>query len=94
MVSNETCQNFCDKRLARPGSKHPIWQRSQPIGYKTKFSQRDNICLVDFKYNITYQNGLGETNARLIFIPSYLKYQKSYLTTYMDELSTKSCCLL
>ena len=28
--------------------------------YKVKFSQRDNIYLVDLKYNITYQNIWGE----------------------------------
>ena len=50
MVSNKTYQNFLDKSLVRSGSKYPIWQRSQPISYKAKFSQRDNIYLVDFKY--------------------------------------------
>ena len=47
-------QNFCEKRLIRPGSKYPNWQRSQPISYKAKFSQRDNVYLVYLKYNITY----------------------------------------
>ena len=45
------------------------YDRDQPINYKAKFLQRDNICLVDFKYNITYQNVRGETNVRPIFIP-------------------------
>ena len=39
-VSNRTYQNFRDKSLVRPGSKYPNWQRSQPISYKVKFSQR------------------------------------------------------
>ena len=55
-VSNKTYQNFCDKRFVRPGSNYSTWQRSQPISYKAKFSQRDNIYLVDLKYSITYQN--------------------------------------
>ena len=55
-VSNKTYQNFCDKKLVWPWSKYPIWQRCQPISYKAKFWQRDIIYLVDFKYNITYQN--------------------------------------
>ena len=59
-VSNKTYQNLLDKRLVRPGSKYPTWQRSQPISCKAKFSQNDNIYLVDLKYNITYQNIQGE----------------------------------
>ena len=59
-VSNRTYQNFRDKRLVRPGSKYPNWQRSQPISYKAKFSHRDNIYLVDLKSNITYQNIRGK----------------------------------
>ena len=53
-VSNKTYQYFRDKSLIRPESKYS--NRPQPISYKTKFSQRDNIHLVDLKYNITYQN--------------------------------------
>ena len=80
-VSDKTYQIFRDKRLVTPGSKYAIWQRSQPISYKAKFLQRDNVYLVDFKYNITYQNirgGRGGTKVRPIFIPSCLKWQKSY----------------
>ena len=40
-VSDKTYQNFRDKKLVRPGSKYPIWQKSQSISYKAKFSQRD-----------------------------------------------------
>ena len=58
----------CEKWLVRLGSKYPIWQRSQPIKYKVNFSQRDNIYLVDLKYNMTYQNIQGETKVRPIFI--------------------------
>ena len=68
-VSNKTYQNFRDKRLVRPGSKCPNWQRSQPISYKAKFSQRYNIYLVDLKCNITYQNIREKTKVRPIFIP-------------------------
>ena len=66
-VSNNTYQNFRDKRLVKPGSKHPIWQRSQPITYKAKFFQRDNIYLVDFKYSITYQKIQGQLRSDLLF---------------------------
>ena len=59
-VSNRTYQNFRDKRLVRPGSKCPNWERPKPISYKAKFSQRDNIYLVDLKYNINYQNIWGK----------------------------------
>ena len=68
-VSNRTYQNFRDKRMVRSGSKCPNWQRSQPISYKAKFSQRYNIYLVDLKCNITYQNIRGKTKVRPIFIP-------------------------
>ena len=66
------CQKFIQlgyKRLVRLGSKCPNWQRSQPISYKAKFSQRYNIYLVDLKRNITYQNIRGESKVRPIFIP-------------------------
>ena len=33
------------------------------------FSQRDNIYLLDLKYNKTYQNTWGKTKVRLGFIP-------------------------
>ena len=68
-----------------------IDQRSQPISYKAKLSQRENIYLVDLKYNITYQNIRGKTKVRQILyheMPEMAK--KSYLTTYRHELSTKS----
>ena len=64
-----TYHNFCHKSLVRPKSKSPNWQRSQTISYKTKFSRRDNIYLVDLKYNITYQNIWGKTKVRPIFMP-------------------------
>ena len=64
----KTYQNFHDKRLVKPGSKYPVWQRSQPISYKTKFSQSDNIYLLDLKYNITYQNICRKTAVRLFFM--------------------------
>ena len=55
-----TYHNFCHKSLVRPKSKSPNSQGSQPLNYKTKSSQRDNIYLVDLKYNITYQNIRGK----------------------------------
>ena len=66
-VSNKTCQNFHDKRLVRPRSKSPNWQRSQPISYKAKFWQGYNIYLIHHKYNITYQNTRGETEVGPLF---------------------------
>ena len=51
-----TYRNFCHKCLVRPKSKSSHWQGSQLISYKAKFSQRDNIGLLDLKYNKTYEN--------------------------------------
>ena len=76
-VSNKTYQNFREKRLVRPGSKYPIWQRSQSISYKAKFSQRDNIYLVGFKCTITYQNIRGKTKVRSILCPEKPKMAKT-----------------
>ena len=72
-VSNRTYQNFCDKRLVRPGSKCPNLQRSQTISYKTKFWQRDNIYLVYLKSNITYQNIRGKLRSDWFLYPEMLK---------------------
>ena len=88
-VSNRTYQNFRDQRLVRPGSKFPNWKRSQPISYKAKFSQRCNIYLVDLKCSITYQNTGGKLRSDQFLYHEIPKMAKSYLTTYMDELSTK-----
>ena len=65
-----TYHNFRDKSLVRPKCKSPNCHRSQPISYKARFSHRDNIYLVDLKYNITYQNIPGKTKVRPIFIPT------------------------
>ena len=62
-------QSSSHNSLARLKGKSPNLQRSHPISYKAKFSQRDNIYLVDYKYNITYQNIGGKTKVRPIFIP-------------------------
>ena len=59
-----TYRNFRRKSLVRPKSKSLNWQASQPKSYKTKFSRRDNIYLVDQKYNRTYQNIRGETKVK------------------------------
>ena len=77
-----TYHNFRHKSLARPKSKSPNWQGSQPISYKAKFSQRDNIYLKDLKCNITYQNIRGKTKVRPIFIPwnAYSKKVTQQLT--------------
>ena len=64
-----TYHNFRHRNLVRPGSKYPIWNRSQPISYKAKFSQKDNTYLVDLKYNTTYQNILGKIKVRPFFMP-------------------------
>ena len=71
-----TDHNFCYKSLVRPKSKSPNWQWSQPISYKAKFSHRDNIYLVDLKYNITYQNARGKTKVRPILYPEMPKMAK------------------
>ena len=34
------------------------------MSYKATFPQRDNIYLVDLKYNVTYQNIRGKTQVR------------------------------
>ena len=88
-VWNKTYQNFRDKRLVRPGSECPNWQRSQPISYKPIFSQRYNIDLVDHKYNITYQNIQGKLRSDLFSYQEKPKWRKNYPTTNMDELSAK-----
>ena len=79
-----TYRNFRHKSLVRPKSKSPKWQGSQPINYKAKFSQRDNIYPLDLKYNITYQNIREKSKVRPIFIP-----WNAYLATYINGLSTK-----
>ena len=42
---------------------------------------------VDLKYDITHLNIRGKTD---FYTLKYLKWQKGYLTTYMDGLSTRS----
>ena len=92
-VSNRTYQNFRDKRLVRPGSKCPNWQRSQPISYKAKFSQRYNIYLVDLKCNITYQNIRGDSDKTNFYTMKCLKWQKVTLQlTWMSFLQNCKVC--
>ena len=71
-----TYQSFCHRSLVRPKSKSPNWQGSQPISYKAKFSQRDNIYLADLKYIITYQNIWGKLRSDYFYILKFLKWQK------------------
>ena len=71
-----TDHNFRHKSLVRPKSKSPNWQGSQPISYKAKFSQRDNIYLVDLKHNITYQKIRGKTKSDRFLNPEMLKMAK------------------
>ena len=78
-VSDRTYQNFRDKRMVRPGSKCPNWQRSQPISYKAKFSQR----------YIPSRSSGGKLRSDQFLYHEMPKMAESYLTTYMDELSTK-----
>ena len=75
-VSNKSYQNLRDERLERPGSKYPIWQRSPPISCKVKFSQRDNIYLVDLKCDITYQNIWGKLRSDQFLYPEMPKMSK------------------
>ena len=95
-VSNKTYKNFRNKRLVRPGSKYPIWQRSQPISYKVKFSQRNNIYLADLKYNITYQNVFGETKVRPIFIPrnAWNGKKVTLQLTWMSFTQNREVCFI
>ena len=59
-----TYYNFHHKSLVRPKSKSPNWQGSQPISYKTNFSQKESMHLIDIKFKITYQNNQGELQVR------------------------------
>ena len=93
IVSNRTYQNFRDKRLVRPGRKYSNWQRSQPISYKAKFLQRDNVYLVDFKYNITYQNIRGGGNqGQTYFYTIMPKMAKKLQLTSMSFLQNRKVC--
>ena len=89
-----TYHNFRLKSLVRPKSKSPNWQESQPIMYKAKFSQRDNVYLVDLKYNITYQNIRGKTKVRPIFIPWNAQNGKKVALqlTWMSFLQNRKVC--
>ena len=80
--------------MLRPGSKYPNWQRSQRTSYKTKFSQRYNIYLVDHKYNITWQNIQGETKVRPISIPRNAQNGNSvtWKLTWMSFLQNREVC--
>ena len=71
-----TYHNFHHKSLVRPKSKSPNWQGSQPISYKAKFSHRDNIYLVDLKYNITYQISGGKLRSDRFLNLEMLKMAK------------------
>ena len=85
-----TYRNFHHKSLVRLKSKSRNWQGSQPISYKAKLCQKDDINLADQKYNISYQNIWEKLTSTDFYAIKCLTWQKSYLTTYMDELSTKS----
>ena len=93
-VSNRTYQTFCDKRLVRPGSKYPNWLRTQPISYKAKFSQRDNIYLEDLKYNITNENIWGKAKVRPILIPWNAKNgnKVTLQLTWLSFLQNREVC--
>ena len=92
-VLNRTYQNIHDKRLVRPRSKCPNWQRSQPISYNAKSSQRDNTYLADLKYNISYQNMQGKIKVRPIFIPWNAYSEKvTQQLTWMGFLQNLKVC--
>ena len=76
-----TYHNFRNKSLVRLKGKSPNWQGSQPISYKTKFSQRDNIYLADLEYKITYQNIREKTKVR----PKFLCPEKSKMTNILSN---------
>ena len=76
-----TYHNFRNKSLVRLKGKSPNWQGSQPISYKTKFSQRDNIYLADLEYKITYQNIREKTKVR----PKFSCPEKSKMTNILSN---------
>ena len=57
--------------------KCPFWQRSQPISCKAKFPQRDSMYVVDFKYNIHYQNIWGGLRSYLFLCPEKPKMPRN-----------------
>ena len=92
-VANKSYQNFRDKRLVRPGSKYPIWQRSQPLSCMAKFSRRENIYLADFKYNITYQDIRGKLRPDLFLYHNAWNGEKVTLQlTWMSFLQSCEVC--
>ena len=82
-----TYHNFHHKSLVRPKLASISTHKLKSQIFTGRFS---NFHLTDFKCNMNYQNIRRKTKVRPIFIPKMLKIAKKYLTTYMDELSTKS----
>ena len=59
-----------------------------------KLSQRDNVYLVDLKYNITYQNIRGKTKIRPIFMPRNAQTGKrvTLQLTWMSFTQNREVC--
>ena len=68
--------NFCHKSLFRPKGKYLNLQIFQTISCKTKFSYRDNIYLVDLKYNILTKISLEKLRSDQFLYPEMLKMAK------------------
>ena len=81
--------NFRHKSLVRPKIKSPNWQESQPISYKSKFSERERERerenLVDLKYNITYQNIWGKLRSDQFLYPEMLRMMAEKLPNNLHE---------
>ena len=89
-----TYHNFRQKSQIRPKIKSPNWQGSQSISYKTKFSQRDNIYLVDLKCNKTFQNIWGKTKVRPTFMPwkAWNGKKVTEQLTWMSSIQNRDVC--
>ena len=64
-----TYYNFLHKNLVRPKSKSPNLQGSQRVSYKTNFSQKESMHLIDIKFKIAYENNQGEIHVRPVLRP-------------------------
>ena len=94
-ISNKTYQNFREKRLFKPWGKYQIWQISQTISYKAMFSQRDNIYLVDPKYNITYQISRWKLSSDLFLYQEMPKMENKVTLqlTWTNFTQNREVCL-
>ena len=87
-VSIRTYQNFRDKRLVRAESKCPkiSTHKLQDQIFKSRSQIQHNLAKYPEESFQVRPIFIGQTNFCTM---KYLKGQKSYLATYMDEFSTK-----